>query len=91
MRDFSFSGYGFLPFGKRDKGQRERSLKEKLIEQLEVLAELGLPVAARQRDLEDRALRDERGQPGHGLLAGAADADQQRVAALHAKHAVQPD
>ena len=35
MGDFSFSGYGFLPFGKRDKGQRELSLKEQLIERLE--------------------------------------------------------
>ena len=35
MRDFSFNGYGFLPFGKRDKGQRELSLKEQLIERLE--------------------------------------------------------
>ena len=35
MRDFSFSGYGFLPFGKRDKGERELSLKEQLIERLE--------------------------------------------------------
>ena len=23
MRDFSFKGYGFLPFGKRDEGERE--------------------------------------------------------------------
>ena len=28
MRDFSFSGYGFLPFGKRNKDERELSLKE---------------------------------------------------------------
>ena len=35
MRDFSFSGYGFLPFGKRDIGEREPSLKEQLIERLE--------------------------------------------------------
>ena len=35
MRDFSFSGYGFLPFGKRDKGERELSLKEQLVERLE--------------------------------------------------------
>ena len=35
MRDFNFSGYGFLPFGNRDKGEREVSLKEKLIERLE--------------------------------------------------------
>ena len=35
MRDFSFSGYGFLPFGKTDKGEREVSLKEQLIERLE--------------------------------------------------------
>ena len=35
MRDFIFSSYGFLPFGKRDKGQRELSLKEQLIERLE--------------------------------------------------------
>ena len=31
MRDFSFSGYGFLPFGKTDKGKCEVSLKERLI------------------------------------------------------------
>ena len=35
MHDFSFSGYGFLPFGKRESGKRELSLKEKLIERLE--------------------------------------------------------
>ena len=35
MRDFSFCGYGFSPFVERDKGERELSLKEKLIEQLE--------------------------------------------------------
>ena len=35
MRDFSFSGYGFLPFGKRDRDEREPSLKEKLVERLE--------------------------------------------------------
>mgnify|MGYP003313374071 FL=1 len=35
MRDFSFSGYGFLPYGKRYKGERELSLKEQLIERLE--------------------------------------------------------
>ena len=35
MRDFSFSGYGFLPFGKRDKSGRELSLKQRLIERLE--------------------------------------------------------
>ena len=35
MRDFSFSGYGFLPFGKRDKGERELSLKDQLVERLE--------------------------------------------------------
>ena len=35
MRDFSFSGYGFLSFGKRDKGERELSLKVKLVERLE--------------------------------------------------------
>ena len=35
MRDFGFSGYGFLPFGKRDKDESELSLKEKLIERLE--------------------------------------------------------
>ena len=35
MRDFGFSGYGFLPFGNRDKGERELSLREKLIERLE--------------------------------------------------------
>ena len=35
MRDFSFTGYGFLPFGKRDKGERELGLKEQLIERLE--------------------------------------------------------
>ena len=36
MRDFSFNGYGFLSFGKRDNGQRELSLKEQLIERLEL-------------------------------------------------------
>ena len=35
MRDISFSGYGFLPFVKRDKGERELSLEAKLIERLE--------------------------------------------------------
>ena len=35
MRDFSFSGYWFSPFGKGDKGELELSLKEKLIERLE--------------------------------------------------------
>ena len=35
MRAFSFSGYGFLPFGKRDKGERELSLKDQLVERLE--------------------------------------------------------
>ena len=35
MRDFSFSGYGFLPFGKRDNDERELSLKVKLVERLE--------------------------------------------------------
>ena len=35
MRDFSFSGYGFLPFGKRNKDERGLSLKEKLVERLE--------------------------------------------------------
>ena len=35
MRDFGFSGYGFLPCGKRDKVDRELSLKEKLIDFLE--------------------------------------------------------
>ena len=32
MRDFSFRSYGFLPFGKRDKGERELNLKEQLTE-----------------------------------------------------------
>ena len=35
MRDFSFSGYGFLRFGKRDKGERELSVKDQLIQRLE--------------------------------------------------------
>ena len=35
MRDFSFSGFGFLPFDKIDKSERELSLKAKLIERLE--------------------------------------------------------
>ena len=35
MRDFGVSGYGFLPIGKRDLGERELSLREKLIERLE--------------------------------------------------------
>ena len=35
MRDFGFSGYGFLPFGKRDIVERELSLKDQLIERLE--------------------------------------------------------
>ena len=35
LLDFSFRGYEFLPFGKRDKGERELSLKEQLIERLE--------------------------------------------------------
>ena len=35
MRDLSFSGYGFLPFGKRDKGQKELTLKEQLIERFD--------------------------------------------------------
>ena len=35
MRDFGFSGYGFLPFGKRDNDERELSLKVKLVERLE--------------------------------------------------------
>ena len=34
MRDFSFSGYGFLPFGKRDNDEWELSLKVKLVERL---------------------------------------------------------
>ena len=35
MRDFSFSGYCFLPFDKRHKDERELSLKDQLIERLE--------------------------------------------------------
>ncbi|MAJ04722.1 MAG: hypothetical protein CMH03_08465 [Marinovum sp.] len=35
MCDFTFSGYSFLPFDKRDKVEREMRLKEKLIERLE--------------------------------------------------------
>ena len=35
MRDFGVSGYGFLPFGKRDNDERELSLKDQLIERLE--------------------------------------------------------
>ena len=35
MRDFSFNGYGFLPFGKRNKGKQVLSLKDQLIERLE--------------------------------------------------------
>ena len=35
MRDYSFSGYGFLPFGNRDRDEREQSLKEQLVERLE--------------------------------------------------------
>ena len=35
VRDFSFSSYGFLPFGKRNKGELELSLEENLIERLE--------------------------------------------------------
>ena len=35
MRDFGLSNYGFLPFGKRDKGERDLSLKQKLIKRLE--------------------------------------------------------
>jgi len=35
MRDFSFSGYGFLPFGKRYTVERELSLKDQLVERLE--------------------------------------------------------
>ena len=34
MRDFGVSGYGFLAFDKRDKGERELNLKDKLIERL---------------------------------------------------------
>ena len=32
MRDFNFNGYGFLPFAKIDKVERELSLKHQLIE-----------------------------------------------------------
>ena len=35
MRDFRFSGHGFLPFGKRSKGEGELSLKDQLIKRLE--------------------------------------------------------
>ena len=35
MRDFRFNGYGFLPFGKRNKGEQVLSLKDQLIERLE--------------------------------------------------------
>ena len=35
MRDFNFNGYGFLPFGERDKVEHELSLKDQLIERLE--------------------------------------------------------
>ena len=35
MRDFNFNGYGFLPFAKRDKGERELSLKDQLVERLD--------------------------------------------------------
>ena len=35
MLTFNSSSYGFLPFGKRDKGERELGLKDQLIERLE--------------------------------------------------------
>ena len=35
MTTFNASSYGFLPFGKRDKVERELSLKDQLIERLE--------------------------------------------------------
>ena len=35
MRDFGFSGYGFLPFGKRIRDERELNVRKKLIERLE--------------------------------------------------------
>ena len=39
MRDFGFSGYGFLPSDKRDKGKCLVSLKERLIGSYIVLAQ----------------------------------------------------
>ena len=35
MRDFTFSGYGFSPFGKRESGKGELSLQEQLRDRLE--------------------------------------------------------
>jgi hypothetical protein len=54
-----------------------------LVEVLEVLAELGLPVAADQGDLEELVARAEGAEARERLLAGAADADEEGVAAGH--------
>ena len=35
MRDFTFSGYGFSPFGKRESVKGELSLQEQLRDRLE--------------------------------------------------------
>ena len=61
---------------------------ELLVELLEVVLELLLRVEARERDLEDAVLRREGRELGQRLLARAADADQQRVAAREAQDAV---
>ena len=58
------------------------------VERLEVLAEEGLVVAARQRHAEDIAARRVRGEPRDRLLARAAHADEQRVAARQAHEPV---
>ena len=74
MRDFSFSGYCFLPFGKRDKGEQELSLKEKLIERLErqfkeqqaslrfiTVGSLAMALSACEEESKNRRVK------GHGL------------------------
>ena len=61
---------------------------ELVVEYLEVVAERGLVVAARQLDLEYVAAGGKGGQSRQALLAAAAHAHEQRVALVNANDAV---
>ena len=54
-----------------------------VVDLLEVVLERVNAVGLGQRDLEEEAARDVRGEARQALLAGAADADEQRAAARH--------
>jgi len=61
------------------------------VQTLQVLAEERLVVPPRKGDLEEPAVGRKRAEPRERLLAAAADAHEQKVAAWHLQHALQTD